>query len=204
MERLGGSLADVVHVTLFVTDIADVFEIDRAWRLRFGDAPPARTLIPVRGVGVPRREAEGMGHADRAVKLEQQVRALRPGHGVRAEAVTTAAGRLAHEAEAVRAGSLVWLSHQYPRASAASGSVEEQVHELFDRLGEVCEAAGTDLANLVQLRVFALEADTGHAVSARLRELVPADPPVVAVTTVPGPLLVPGAALFVDAVAFAG
>ncbi len=63
MEQVGGSLADVVHVTLMVTDITDIFEIDRAWKRAFGDAPPARTVIPVRGLGVPRRGARAWGIA---------------------------------------------------------------------------------------------------------------------------------------------
>ncbi len=203
MGRLGGSLDDIVHVTLFVTDVADVFEIDRAWSKAFGDNPPARTLIPVRGLGVPRREGAGMGHGDRAVKLEQQVRALRPGHGAEREVVSTPAGRLAHEAEAVRAGELVWMSHQYARRAAGTAGAEAEVEEIFARLGELCAAAGATLEHLVQVRAFVLDLEAGRLVHARVRELFPSSPPVVSVTTVPGPLLVPGASLFVDAVALA-
>lgn len=201
MGRLGGSLDDLVHVTVFVTDIADLFEIDRVWRRVFGDTPPARTIIPVRGLGVPRREGERLGHADRAVKLEQQVRAVRPGHGVARELVATARGRFAHEAEAVKAGPLVWISHQYAEPGAYRSSGEE-VDQLFARLDEVCRAAGTTIGNLAQLRAFVRDPAIGDAVYARLRALVPTDPPVVAITEVPGPLLVPTASLFVDAVAY--
>ncbi len=199
LQRLGAGLAEVVHVTLFVTDIADIFEIDQSWQRLFGDNPPARTIVPVRGLGVPRREGTKMGHGDRAVRLEHQVRAIRPDQGITLERVHTAAGSLAHESEAVRAGDLAWFSHQYPR-NAASQSVQAQVADVLAQLTELCEQMGTSIQRLAQLRVFCLHEDTAAVVADALRELVPNDPPVVGVMTVPGPLLVPDAELFVDGV----
>jgi enamine deaminase RidA (YjgF/YER057c/UK114 family) len=201
MERVGGSLADAVHITLFVTDIADIFEIDRAWRGLFGDDPPARTIIPVRGVGVPRREAPGLGHGDRAVKLEQQARALRPGRGVEREVVVTPHGRFGHAAEAIRAGEVLWISEQYASSQEIDNGVADEVAGVMRRVDEVCVAAGSRLQNLAQLRVYALDAQTGHLVHEFVEREFAEAPPVVCVTSVPGPLLVPGANLFVDAVA---
>jgi 2-iminobutanoate/2-iminopropanoate deaminase len=203
MEQVGGSLDDVVHVTLMVTDITDIFEIDRAWKRAFGDAPPARTLIPVRGLGVPRREGTGMGHRDDAVKMEQQVRGLIPGRGADREVITTDTGRLAHEAEAVRAGDLVWMSHQYARTAAGTGA-EHEVDEIFASIDELATAASGGLSGIVALRAFVTDLAAGRAVHAKVRECFDGDPPVVSVTTVPGPLLIPGAELFVDAVAHVG
>lgn len=199
LQRLGAALDEVVHVTLFVTDIADIYEIDQSWERLFGPHPPARTVVPVRGLGVPRREGTGMGHGDRAVKLEHQVRAIRPDQGVTIERLQTPAGRLAFESEAVKAGSLVWLSHQYPRTTAGA-SVETQVDEVLAQVAQVCTEAGTSLDSLAQLRVFCQNESTAGVVAAKLRQLIPHEPPVVGVMTVPGPLLVPGAELFVDGV----
>lgn len=199
LERLGASLTDVVHVTLFVTDIKDIFDVDQSWERLFGATPPARTVVPVRGVGVPRREGTNMGHGDRAVKLEHQVRGIRPGLGVERNPIRSSIGPLAREEEAVAAGELMWLSHQYPRTSAGS-SLDDQVEEVFTRISELCAEAGTSIEHLAQLRVFCLEESAAVAVSAKLRELLPGEPPVVGVMTVPGPLLIPGAELFVDGV----
>lgn len=199
LSRLEASLKEVVHVTLFVTDICDIFDIDQSWKRLFGANPPTRTIVPVRGVGVPRREGSGMGHGDGAVKLEHQIRAIRPGHGVSLERLRSEQGPLAHEEEAIKAGELMWLSHQYPRLNAGK-AVEDQVSEIFERIATLCRQAGTSLENLAQLRVFCLEESTAQVVADKLRELVPENPPVVGVMTVPGPLLIPGAELFVDGV----
>jgi 2-iminobutanoate/2-iminopropanoate deaminase len=202
MKQLGGSLADVLHITLFVTDVADVFEIDRAWRGVFSADPPARTIIPVRGVGVPRREARGLGHGDRAVKLEQQVRALRPGHGIEREVVATPRGRFGHAAEAVRAGAALWISEQYAAPVDIERGLSDEVSAVMRRVEELCVAAGSRLENLAQLRAFVLDPQTGHLVHEFIRSEFPDAPPVVCVTSVPDPLLVPGANLFVDGVAY--
>lgn len=205
LKGIGASLADVVHVTMFVIDIGDLFELDRVWRRFFGDDPPARTVIPVRGVGCPRWEGEKLGHRDRAVKLEHQVRAIRPAFGATREVVTTGAGGLAHEAEAIKAGSLLWISQQYAGDRGGLRSAEDtesQVRFIFDRIGELCRQAGTTPENLVRVRAFVLDPDDGYLVYERLRELMPADPPTVAITAVPGPLLLPGASVFLDAVAY--
>lgn len=199
LQRLGSTLAEVVHVTLFVTDISDIYEIDQSWEKLFGSQPPARTIVPVRGLGVPRKEGTGMGHGDRAVRLEHQVRAIRPDQGLTLERVESESGNLAFESEAVRAGELMWLSHQYPRLTAGSDT-ETQVDEVLEQISQLCAAAGTSLSSLAQLRVFCLDESTAGIVAERLRKLVPVDPPVVGVMTVPGPLLVPGAQLFMDGV----
>jgi 2-iminobutanoate/2-iminopropanoate deaminase len=201
LERFDGTLADVIHITVMVTEIADVFEIDRAWRGLFDDDPPARTIIPVRGVGVPRREAPGLGHSDGAIKLEQQARALRPGRGIAREVVETSRGRFGHAAEAIRAGAALWISEQYAEVADIDRGISDEVSAVMRRVEELCAAAGSGLENLVQLRAFVLDPRTGHLVHEFVKRQFPEGPPVVCVTSVPGPLLVPGANLFVDAVA---
>jgi enamine deaminase RidA (YjgF/YER057c/UK114 family) len=202
MHQVGGSLSNVLHLTLFVTDVSDIYEIDRVWRGVFGDDPPARTIIPVRGIGNPRREAPGLGHSDRAVKLEQQARALRPGHAVDRQVITTARGRLGHAAEAVRAGAVLWISEQYATRQESERGISEEVSAVMRRVEELCQAAGSDITNLAQVRAFVLDVHTGHLVHESIRQAFPDAPPVVCVTSVPGPLPVLGANLFVDAIAY--
>ena len=39
LDRAGASLADLVHTTIYLTDISDLFELDQVWRRRFPEAP---------------------------------------------------------------------------------------------------------------------------------------------------------------------
>jgi len=204
LEAAGTTLANAVHCTVFLVDLADQYEVDLVWREVFPDVPPARTVIPVRGLGAPRRE-DARTHAEGAMKLETMFQSIRPGFGVEKEAVTTGAEPLGHESEAIRAGPLLWTS-----AVLAGGrdglrtrpETPSQLAYVFRRLAEICEAGGTSLQNLLRVRAFVTDPSDGYAVYASLREAVPDDPPCVAVTGVPGPLQVPGCTVAVDAVAF--
>src|SRR5207244_3845658 len=104
-----------------------------------------------------------------------------------------------YESPAVRAGPLLWVSHLYARSG---GDARHQLDDVLAQLDALCRAGGTTLANLVRFRAFVLEPADAYAAYAALKDAVPADPPTVAVTTVPGPLLVPGARIAVDAVAY--
>jgi 2-iminobutanoate/2-iminopropanoate deaminase len=204
LARVDATLAHVVHMTVFLTDIADIFELDRVWRRRFGDDPPARTIIPVRGLGVPRFEGGPLGHRELGVRMEHLTRAIRPGLGAAKEVVHGGVDPLAHEAPAVKAGPLLWISQQYAGLpdGRARGGARDQLELIFEQLEELCRAAGTELANLVRLRAFVTDDRDAYELYAVLREWVPADPPTVVVSTVPAPLPVPGAVVMVDAVAF--
>jgi enamine deaminase RidA (YjgF/YER057c/UK114 family) len=204
LARVGASLSDVVHMTVFLTDLGDVFELDRVWRRRFGDDPPARTIVPVRGLGVPRFEGSDLRHRDLGVRMEHLTRAIRPGFGTAKEVIDAGLEPLAHEATAVKAGPLLWISQQYAGVAEgrASGGAREQIEAIFARIEQLCRAAGTELANLVRLRAFVTHGRAVGDVYAVLKELIPTDPPTVVVTEVPGPLLLPDAAVVIDAVAW--
>jgi enamine deaminase RidA (YjgF/YER057c/UK114 family) len=203
LESAGTNLANAVHCTVFLIDLADQYEVDLVWRDAFPESPPARTVIPVRGLGAPRREG-ARTHAEGAMKLETMFQSIRPGFGMEKEAVSTGAEPLGHESEAVKAGPLLWTSGLL--AGDADGlrsaaDTPSQLAYVFRRLGAICEAGGTSLQNLVRLRAFVTDPADGYAVYAALREAVPEDPPCVAVTGVPGPLQIPGCSVVVDAVA---
>lgn len=53
VEAAGGSMADIVKVTIFVVDISQNKEVWRARREFFGDDFPASTLVEVRKLGTP-------------------------------------------------------------------------------------------------------------------------------------------------------
>lgn len=81
LERVDSGLDNVVHVSVYLIDMADLYELDREWKRIFGDNLPGRTVIPSRGLGQPRFEAENLGHAQNAVKCEFIARSIGPAEG---------------------------------------------------------------------------------------------------------------------------
>ena len=204
LERVDSGLENVVHVSVYLIDMADLYELDREWKRIFGDDLPGRTVIPCRGLGQPRFEGENLGHADNAVKCEFIARSIRPGHGIEKEIVSTGAEQLLPEPEAVKAGPLLWISGQY--AGGADGlrsraDTANQIDYIFGRLDEICRAGGTSLDQLVRVRVFLADERDSYLVYGALKDAVPNDPPTVVVTGVPGPFPIPGATVMMDAVA---
>jgi 2-iminobutanoate/2-iminopropanoate deaminase len=205
LGRVGCTLADVVHSTVYLNDIEDLFELDRVWRKRFTALPPARSIVPVRGLGVPRLEAPKLRHSDGAVQMEHLTVAVRPDVGIKRETVTIGAAPLLHQSEAIKAGPLLWISGQLaggPDGLVVGASARSQAEYLIDRVRIICEAAGTAITNLVRLRAFVTHAHDAYDIYAALKVAVPSDPPTVAVTSVPGPLPIPGCTVMMDGVAF--
>jgi enamine deaminase RidA (YjgF/YER057c/UK114 family) len=207
LERVGTSLDNVVHVSVYLIDMGDLFELDREWKRIFGDNLPGRTVIPCSGLGQPRFEGDNLGHRENAVKCEFLARSIVPGDGFQKEIVSTGADQLLPEPEAVKAGPLLWVSGQY--AGGADGlrsraDTASQLEYLFGRLDEICRAGGTSLDQLVRVRVFLADERDSFLAYAALKNAVPADPPTVLVTQVPGPFPVPGATVMMDAVANVG
>jgi enamine deaminase RidA (YjgF/YER057c/UK114 family) len=202
----GGTTADqVVHCTTFLNDLGDLYELDQVWKQKFPDDPPARTLLPVRGQGSPRREG-ALTHAEGAVLMEIQIRAIRPGHGTERVVVSTGTESLGHQAEGVKADGLLWISGIL--AGDAGGlrsgeSTASQVDYIFSRFDEICRAGGTSLSNLLRVRAYVTEPSDGYLVHGALRHAVPSSPPCVTVNEVRGPLYLPGSTVMIDAVAYA-
>jgi enamine deaminase RidA (YjgF/YER057c/UK114 family) len=204
LERVDSGLENVVHVSVYLIDMADLYELDREWTRIFGDNLPGRTVIPSRGLGQPRFEGENLGHAQNAVKCEFIARSIAPAEGLKKEIVSTGSEQLLPEPEGVKAGPLLWISGQY--AGGAKGlhsrpDTASQLEYLFGRLDEICRAGGTSLDQLVRVRVFLADERDSYLVYAALKDAVPTDPPSVLVTGVPGPFPIPGATVMMDAVA---
>jgi enamine deaminase RidA (YjgF/YER057c/UK114 family) len=199
LARAGCTIADVVHTTVYLNDIEDLFELDQVWRRRFGDNPPARSVVPVRGLGIPRREAPKLRHADGAVQMEHLNVAFRNETLRPRTVISTGAPTGLHQAEAIRAGELLWISSVM---TGAASSTETQLDQLFDRLTLICETGGTTVKNLVRLRAFLTQPREAQLVYAALKRAVPSDPPTVAITLVPEPLPQPGCRVMLDGVAY--
>ena len=65
IERLGGSVGDVVRTRMYIVDRADAEAIGRAHRIVFGSAEPVSTMVVVAGLLDPawRVEIEVEAHA---------------------------------------------------------------------------------------------------------------------------------------------
>ena len=207
VERVGGTLQDITHVTLYLSEVGDVFEMDRVWQKWFGATPPTRTVVPVRAQGSPRLESPGQTHADDAVRLEHITQGVRPGHGATREIIETPYRPLGHESVAIRAGDFLWISEQYARdpdpadaIDRVSGDTASQLEVIFGRLAEICRSAGADLARAVRVRAFFADPAETHLLADRLRAVFPDEPPTVLTSGAGGELLLPGARVVVDAV----
>jgi enamine deaminase RidA (YjgF/YER057c/UK114 family) len=201
----GGTTSDqVVHCTAFLNDLGDLYELDQIWAEKFPVDPPARTVLPVRGQGAPRREG-ALTHAEGSVRMEIQVRALRPGHGAERSVISTGSETLGHQSEAVKAGDLLWISGTLAgdRGGLRAGSsAASQIDYLMGRIEAICAAGGTSLANLLRVRAYVTEPSDGYLLHAALRNAFPDSPPCVAVNEVRGPLLLPNASIMIDGVAW--
>jgi enamine deaminase RidA (YjgF/YER057c/UK114 family) len=176
--------------------------VDRAWREVFSDNPPARTVIPVSGLGVPRWEGRNQGHRDSAIRLEQQCRAVEK--GTRREVIRVTPGEFGCEAEAVLAGDYLWISNQYAYRAPGSqtpGSPDEEVSVIFARLEQLCRKAQGSFGDIAQVRAFVSDKEAAAAFFTALRREFPEAPPSASAVVLPAPLAVPDARIFVDAVA---
>ena len=109
LENADTSLANAVHCTVFLVDLGDLYEVDLVWKKFFPKDPPARTVIPIRGLGTPRAEGPST-HAEGAMKMESMFQSVRLSDATAREVITTGSPVLGHESEAVRAGHLLWTS----------------------------------------------------------------------------------------------
>jgi enamine deaminase RidA (YjgF/YER057c/UK114 family) len=68
LERAGSSMAEVVSVTVYLTDQdRDRDALDNAFREVFADAPPARTTVEIKALSSPEKrvEMQFVGYASR-------------------------------------------------------------------------------------------------------------------------------------------
>ena len=200
LEKVGGTLADIVDYTLFLTDSSDLYDFDRAMRDAIGPDAPSRTVIPSRGYALPRQEA-AQGHAQGAPRMEVQFRIRRPGASLEKQVVDGPGAGFGYQSAGVRLGPLVWISSQVADAGRR-GDVATEIDDILTKIGECCRNAGTDLSSLLRIRVLLTRAEDASVFSAALRKLVPTDPPAVCMAVVPSALPAADAGVAIDAVAY--
>jgi enamine deaminase RidA (YjgF/YER057c/UK114 family) len=134
--------------------------------------------------------------------MEAQFRVRRPGAGFDRQIIDGPGAGFGFQSAAVRLGPLVWIS-SLVAAQEHRGDAASEIHDVLDKIASTCANAGTDLSNLLRVRVLLGRGDDAGAVANALRAAVPKDPPTVCVAVLPAPLPTPNATIAIDAVAFA-
>ncbi|MDB5560236.1 MAG: hypothetical protein JWQ36_3170 [Enterovirga sp.] len=202
LEAAGSSLANVVKVQVYLADIADLPRFDRVWHEFFPENPPARTIYPIRALGV----TEG--------RIEINFVALRNGGRAKKELVKTSSARPSPfgETQAVKAGDFLFLSglmaadanglvpsaranpgYPYDRDTAAA-----QMVDIMEQAQAICRAAGTDLRNAVRMLTVHTDLSESYRAAAAASAYFPDGPPATTTVGVQAPLQVPGCSVMVD------
>lgn len=206
LDAAGSSLRDVVKSTVYLLTPDDITFVDDVWREYFPDDPPARCFVI----------------ADRLAMKEGVVEinfvAVTSNGRTRKEVIRAAdaPAPLFHEAQAVKAGPLLFLSNQtaadeqglvatarphpdFP-FNAASGRV--QMETTLRNVDAICRAAGGSLADVARVQTLftdLVQFDAAHEVWKRA---FPETPPAWTIAQVRGPLPVEGAVLHNDVIAY--
>jgi enamine deaminase RidA (YjgF/YER057c/UK114 family) len=202
----GTSLSRCAKATVYVGHPDDFYAVERVWKRWFPEDPPARVVIPYVGLG-----AKGA-----RVEVSMELLADDAAHDPRPIHVAGAARPFGHEAQAVVAGDLLYLSTQMPvdadgllvksaRYHPALRSYYQpaalQVKAIMQNVARLCEAAGTSVENVCKVKLLL---DSYEGLSPALEELAtwfPEEPPAVSAYRLGGsPLLAPDVHVLADVI----
>ena len=203
----GTDLARCVKANVYLGHPRDYEGMDRVWRQWFPDNPPARVVIPWTGHG-------GMGS-----RIEIDMVLLSSDSQLERKAIQTDAALepLGHEPQAMRAGDFVFFSTQLPAgpegiAPELLGNPELpfffdpaalQAGRILDNIGAICEAAGTTIQNVCQLKEFHRDLGSFAAAREEWRSHFGDAAPASTTVELGADLIVPGCALLMEAIAYA-
>jgi enamine deaminase RidA (YjgF/YER057c/UK114 family) len=206
-ESAGSSLDHCVKADVYLGHPQDLEGVDRVWREWFPENPPARSTIPYCGL------------AARGCRIEISLTLLHGESPLRKEAVATSAAPepRRQEPQAVKAGSFLFFSTQIPVDSTGAVPNELlhhpelpylrqpaklQTEYMLRNIAAICEAGGTTLANVCRCQMFFDDlADLPASVEEWASHFESA-PPVATPVKLGGPLLVPGARVLYDTIAY--
>jgi enamine deaminase RidA (YjgF/YER057c/UK114 family) len=202
IEAQGATMGDILNVTVYLQDMRDFPTFHRVHERFFPEAPPA---VTVTGFGE-------VGH--RGTRVEIEVTALDPAHGLRREVLASArrGARFMAASPGVKAGSLVFLSgllgrtaDDQPMQGPADLSPDgaEAVRRLvppgpairaaaqawggFIEMRDILAQAGGSLGDLARLTVYLADLGDFPAVDRVVRAFLGDALPVLSVVQVPGP-----------------
>ncbi len=106
---------------------------------------------------------------------------------------------------AIRAGDFIFVSGQLglnDQREVVSEDIGPQARQAMERIRAILVQAGTDLSSVVKISVWLTDKADFPAFNAAYREFFPERPP--ARSTVVSELLIPGARIEIDAIAYVG
>ena len=202
LEAAGSSMANVVKAQVYLTDINDLPRMERVWREFFPTDPPARTVYPIRTLGVTDS------------RIEINFVALTDKGKTKKEVIATKKARkpIFHEAQAVRAGDLLFLSglmaadegglvpaarlnpaYPYDRDTAAA-----QMTDIMNQAQVICQAAGTDIKHAVRRLMVHTDLRESHSAARVGAMYFTAGEPATSMIGVQAPLQIPGCTMMAD------
>jgi enamine deaminase RidA (YjgF/YER057c/UK114 family) len=209
IARAAGTSFDLaVKAEVYIAHPSDFAGMEKVWKRWFPHDPPARVVIPY------------MGLAGKGARIEIALTLLAGDAKIEKQTIETsrAPRPFGHEPQAVKAGNFVFLSQQMACDSdgkLAPGMVRDpafpwygspgraQMRYMLTNVGAICEAAGTQLSNVVRRACFH---DDPQWFAESIDEWVAHFPGVKPASTtikIGGPLLVPGANTLLDLIAYA-
>jgi enamine deaminase RidA (YjgF/YER057c/UK114 family) len=201
----GTSLERCVKANVYIAHPNDYLGMDRVWTQRFPNDPPARVVIPYTGLGV------------KGSRIEIDMILLASDSKLARKAISgeSALEPLGHEPQAMQAGEFLFFSTQLPAGPEGltpdllpdpelpffADAARVQASRMFDSMAAVCEAAGTTLESLCQVKEFYEDLGSFAAVRDEWRTRFGDAPPASTSVELGAPLISPGCQLLMEAIA---
>ncbi len=199
----GARLDDVIHAQVYLCDRDDYSAFNAAWTKHFGETGPSVSIIPCVEHGLAPYDG----------KIEINVIAAKPGSMASKRPVDAGiASTFRHQPQGVRAGDLLFIpalmaadrNGLLPAAAVDrrqphfSSAAELQAEMIIDKIGRVCQAAGTSIKNVVRMLFFHTDIGEFYPVIKVWERRLGGLPLPFSAIEVPGPLPIPGATLMVE------
>jgi enamine deaminase RidA (YjgF/YER057c/UK114 family) len=201
LEAGGSSLKNAIKAQVYLTDINDLPEFMDVWNGHFADSPCALTVVATKGLALleSKIEINIFGVRD-AGKIKKQI----------IEHKASAHMRLGPAA--VRAGDLLCLSALYaadadgalPDVVASAGlrylgvPAQRQMKVILGAAGDICQAGGTSLANVVRAHHFVGDLNSVYPALRIWQEKLAGAPIPFGVVRTSSPMPIPGCDITMD------
>jgi enamine deaminase RidA (YjgF/YER057c/UK114 family) len=208
-EAAGTSLDRCVKADVTITHPNDFMDMDRVWRKWFPDDPPARNVVT------------GAQLVIKGLRIEIALLLLAGDSPLskRTISASNVPPSVGHAPQAVRAGDFLFLSTQLPidhdgavlpqlrcdqQMPYFDQYARRQADTMFERIASICAAGGTTLDQVCKVQAFFDDLRWLPEMLESWRSAFPLAPPAFTAVGMGGgqPLLVPGAHLQMDVIAF--
>jgi enamine deaminase RidA (YjgF/YER057c/UK114 family) len=206
-EQAGSTFSRAVKADVYLLNPADYAGMDHVWKRWFPSNPPARSVVPHVGLGVP------------GARIQVALTLLASDGATRAETIETseAPEPFSHEPQAIKAGNFLFLSQQMAYASGGAlapgmlrvpqypwyGSPgKAQMRYMMQNVSAICEKAGTKLEYVVKRQCFHDDTQWFQESIDEWAAHFPNVKPASTTLKVGGPLVVPGANTLLDLIAY--